>query len=124
MTFLLLASGAERALLGQGSGPDIPWFRLILAFLFCIGLAVVAIMAVRARAGMPVLPNRLSGLTKGLLEGEVLPQERVTIIQRLPVAPGSQLILLKRGRQRYLLHLTASGATEIDRFTEEPEADA
>ena len=124
MTFLLLASGAERAMLGQGSSPDIPWLRLILAFLFCVGLAVVAIMAIRARAGMPILPKGLDRLTRGMLESEVLPEKRITIVQRLPVAPGSQLIVLKRGRQRYLLHLTASSATEIDRFTDEPEADA
>lgn len=118
----LTAASETIAPYATGSGPEIPWVRLILAFLFCALLAGVAIWALKARYGTPLLPENWRTLVAGGAANEVQADDRVRIAQRLAVAPGSQIIVLKRGKQNYLLHLTSSSATEIDRYLDQPDS--
>lgn len=114
---------ARAAPLASGTAPSIPWARIVLAFLFCILVALAAIAFIRKRNGMPVLP---ADLVHRLGQGQVVAPAaagRLQIVQRLGVTPTSQLVVLKRGRQNYLLHLTNTGATEIDRYLDDNEAD-
>ena len=106
------------------NGIDIPWLRIILALLFCLFLAVGAIGFVRARNGQPVLPEewapRLHFREQGATDSSA---QRLHIAQRLSMTPTSQIVLLKRGTVTYLLHLTPTSATQIDRFEDEPDID-
>lgn len=119
--FHLAAAAAETAHFAGGSDPDIPWVRIILAFLFCIALAIAAIGFIRVRNGMPLMPDRLGSSIAGVGDGTSAPSDRLQITQRLTLSPNSQVIVLKRGEQNYLLHVGANGATEIDRFNDEAE---
>lgn len=118
----LSAAAAEAAPLATGTGPDIPWGRVLLAFLFCVALAIAAIGFLRVRNGMPLLPEGLmrgGGSTSDGFPGKA--SERMQIVQRLSITPTSQIIMLKRGKQNYILHVGNQGATEIDRFSEGQE---
>lgn len=116
----LAASAGEAAPIAYGTDPSIPWGRLILAFAFSIAVAIAAIAFIRMRNGLPVIPDQFrkpwhtAGTGKPVERGE-----RMAIVERLTVTPTSQIVVLRRGRQNYLLHLSANGATEIDRFETE-----
>lgn len=120
---LLAMQAADAAPLATGSAPSIPWIRLILAFLFCIVIAVLAVAFIRKRNGLPLLPEHLQARLNQGATDQSSQQDRIQITQRLSVTPTSQLVVLRRGEQNYLLHLTNTGATEIDRFRDGEEAD-
>mgnify|MGYP001802843318 CR=1 FL=1 len=67
---------------------------------------------------MSFLPDRLSGLPQARV-----PRPRETnplsISQRLGIGTNSQFIVLQRGKQKYLLHVSQHGVTEIDRFCDD-----
>lgn len=114
MLFLLSAAGSGNPAIAYGSGPDIPWLRIILALGLCLALAAAAIWSLRVRHGLTAAPDwmRQFGATdKG---AQLAPGEQLQLVQRLVVSPGHQLVLVRLGARRYLLHLTASGATQID----------
>lgn len=116
-TLLTLAAGAPaRGALAYGADPAIPWGRIVLAFLLCLALALGAIAVIRARHGLAVVPPELARRLSHGTAAPVAEAERIAIVQRLAVTPTSQLVVLRRGSRSYLLHLTAQGATEIDRF--------
>ena len=121
--FATLATAVgDAAPLATGTAPAIPWGRLVLAFAFCIVIALGAIAFIRKRNNMPLLSDdtlRRLGMGGG---AGTMPHDRLQITQRLSVTPNSQLVVLKRGSQNYLLHLTNTGATEIDRFTDDEAA--
>ncbi|WP_298303597.1 hypothetical protein [uncultured Erythrobacter sp.] len=101
----------------QGSAPDIPWIRIALVMILCIFLAFAAVGFLRIRYGLPFLPDRL---TNPITSAGIVPdpaQEKLAIINRLATGPSSQIIVLARDEQRYLLHISQSGATVIDRYT-------
>lgn len=116
MLDLLTSAAADAAPFAYDEGPSIPWGRLILAFLFSIAVALGAILFIRVRNGLPAWPDKLQRpwRTEGEAAGKT--GEKLAIVERLNVTPSSQIVVLRRGRQNYLLHLSASGATEIDRF--------
>ena len=119
-SIVLLAAAAENAPIVYADGPNIPWLRIVLVFVLCIALAVGAIGFLRVRNGLPLLPDELR--MRVVQSGErsaTISDERIQIVQRLSVTPSSQLVVLKRGRQNYLLHLTHTGATEIDRYSDD-----
>lgn len=119
----LALAAARAAPLASGTAPSIPWGRLVLAFVFCILVALAAIAFIRKRNGMPVLPEDvIQRFGQGQISAPAA-SGRVQIVQRLGVTPTSQLVVLKRGRQNYLLHLTNSGATEIDRYLDDGEVE-
>ncbi len=106
--------------IAQGAAPDIPWLRILGAFAFCITLAVAAIVFLRWRQGLPVMPNGTLSRT-GTGSRSVAAHDQLAIIQRLGLGPGSQFIVLERGEQCYLLHVSQQGVTEIDRYLTSPD---
>jgi hypothetical protein len=113
-SILLLSTGS----LAQGSAPDIPWVRIILVMILCVGLAFVAVGFLRIRYGLPFLPDRI---TNPITNAGVLPdtpEEKLVILDRLAAGPSSQFMVLGRGEKRYLVHLAQGGATVIDQYAE------
>lgn len=104
--------------LAQGGSPDIPWVRILVVLLLCIALAVAAVGFVRLRHGMAFLPERfVNPLRKSTAEpGE---KRRLVISERISAGPTSQFVILGRGTQKYLLHVSQQSVTEIDRFTDD-----
>lgn len=124
MLAVLTAAGMQGTSLAQGSAPDIPWLRIVLTLGFCLALAAASIWVLRARYGMPMLPERFKRWS-GSDNAEAPPgDDRLRLLQRLTISPGSQLVLVRLGTRTYLLHMTASSVTEIDRFTDVQDAGA
>ena len=121
LTHLFAIVGSQAATpLAQGAAPDVPWMRIVLVLVLCLGLATATIGFVRLRHGMPFLPDRLTNPIAQRNASRISTRQ-LEIVERLPAGPTSQFVLLARGKQRYLLHLSQNGATEIDRFSEEPD---
>lgn len=99
---------AATARLGQASEPAIPWLRIVFAFLFCIALAVVAVLWLRRRQGLPPL---LAGLVPAASAGP----DRLGIEERLRVSATSQILVLRWDGARYLVHVSGAGAQLLDR---------
>ncbi len=109
------AASANLAPLAQGSSPDIPWLRIVLVFILCVGLAVAAIGFVRLRHGLPFLPDRLGNSPPRVSSSGDM-EDHLAVSQRLSAGPSSQFVILARGKQRYLLYVSPQGVTEIDRY--------
>lgn len=107
--------------LAQGGSPDIPWVRILVVLLLCIALAVAAVGFVRLRHGMAFLPERFINPMRSPA-AELSEKKRLVISERISAGPTSQFVILTRGTQKYLLHVSQQGVTEIDRFTDD-EAD-
>ncbi len=118
MLFLLSAAGSGGSAIPYGSGPDIPWLRIILALGLCLALAAASIWALRVRHGLSVAPDWMQQFGATVKGDQLAPGEQLQLIQRLVVSPGNQLVLVRLGARRYVLHLTASGATQIDCITD------
>jgi hypothetical protein len=71
---------------------------------------------------LPFLPDRfVNPVAVGQTQRD--DTEKLVIIERVSAGPASQFIILARGKQRYLLHLSQHGITEIDRFSDDkPDA--
>lgn len=98
------------------TGPDIPWLRIVLAFLFCIGIAVAAIAFMRVRNGLPTMPKALRERLIQNPDYTDLRSDRLEVVQRVGIMPSGQLLVVRRGTRNYVLYLTAHGSSEIDRF--------
>lgn len=122
MTELLLLVATAPPAMGQAPDLSIPWARIVLGLLFCLGLVVVAIMLIRKRQG---LPNRLADLRGAFSTSSFLASEGVLQIEhRLRLTPGSQVIILRCAERRYLVHLGPQGAQLLDRLADhEPVAE-
>lgn len=121
-SFLLLsATAADAAPIAMGEGSNVPWIRIIIALAFCLALAVAAIGVIRLRNGFPALPRGMSERFGMATDGRSA-DVRLQVTQRLSIAPASHLVMLRRGKQNYLLYLTSHGATVIDRFRDGDEA--
>ncbi|MEP0391760.1 MAG: hypothetical protein ABJ205_15515 [Erythrobacter sp.] len=109
--------------LSQGSAPDIPWVRITLVMLLCIGLAFVAVGFLRIRYGLPFLPDRITNpITSRGLPSDTQ-AEKLEIKDRLAAGPSSQFLVLGRGERRYLIHIAQHGATVIDQYSEVPASE-
>lgn len=121
MLFYLIAASAQNAPMAYAETPGIPWIRITLAFAFCIFLAIAAIGFIRIRNGLTFVPDewraRLQGNGK---EERPLNREWINVVQRVNLMPGSQLVVVQCGQLHYLLHITGSAVTVIDRFEDTP----
>lgn len=91
-------------------GPEIPWARIILAFFFCIGVAVAAIAFIRARNG----GHEIRFLLKGLGAKMATEPDALALVSRLRVGPGHQVCLIRCKNREYLLHIGPQSALLID----------
>lgn len=120
LTIIAATNSEFAAPIAQGGAPDIPWLRIVFVLILCIGLAIAAIGFVRLRHGMPFLPDRIAGPIKAKRSERGDTQE-LAIVERLSAGPATQFVVLARGKQRYLLHVSQQAVTEIDRFCAEDE---
>lgn len=98
----------------RAADPAVPWARLILAFLLCLILAAGAILWLRARQGAP---TDLRALVDGIVgAGKAAPIPELEIEERLRVSPTGQLLRVRCGVRRYLVHIGPHGASLIDRL--------
>lgn len=115
---LLLTTAHAAHAFGQNAEPVIPWVRIVVAFLICIFFAVGAILWLRARQGVPVNVRKLFdriGRNAPLEFSEPFEVER-----RLRVSPTGQMIILRCGDRRYLIHAGPHGAQNLDRLDDAP----
>lgn len=77
--------------LGQAATPDVPWLRLVVAFLICVSLAVGAALALKARYGV-------SGQLFSTATRRLRPLERLRLAQNLEahllVCDGRELLVV------------------------------
>lgn len=102
--------------LAQGAAPDIPWVRIALVMILCVALAFAAVGFLRIRYGLPFLPDRITNPITSAGIVTQTPGEKLAIVDRVAAGPSSQFIVLGRGEQRYLLHVSQAGATVVDRY--------
>lgn len=117
ISFLLTTARAAHAF-GEKAEPVIPWARIVIAFLICIAFAVGAILWLRARQG---LPNNVRKLFDPFGQGaQAGYSEPLEIERRLRVSATGQLIILRCGQRRYLVHTGPQGAQNLDRLDDAP----
>ena len=109
----LLVLAAAGARFGRAADPDIPWLRIALAFLFCIALAVAAILLLRRYQGGRIDPATL--LTGLVRPGPAATPRALRLEERLRLSATSQVLVLAWGGTSYLVHVGATGAQLIDR---------
>ncbi len=109
------------AAIGETASLDIPWARIAFVFILCVCLSFAAVGFLRLRYGLPFLPGRLVNPIRASAEMFGSEKKELAIVERLPTGPSSQFLLLSRGKQRYLLHISPQGATLLDRFADELE---
>lgn len=110
LTILVQAASVH----GQPPDPVIPWGRILFAFLFCIALAVGAILWLRARHGVF---TDLRGVARRVTRRHPAPvHDELEVQNRLRVSPSSQVMVLRCGERRYLVHMGGQGAQLIDRL--------
>lgn len=109
-TFTLLAVGTEIG--SQASRVEIPWLRIALAFLFCIALAVGAITLLRLRQGQWTLPHWGRDWVGRLRDKRAGPA-RLSVVERVALSPGHQVILLRCDDKCHLIHLGPQGSALI-----------
>lgn len=114
MTLLALLTAAAPLAIARAPDLSIPWARIVLGLLFCFGLAVVAVLLIRQRQG---LPSSLSDLRQALVAGTNSEANALLQIeQRMRVTPTNQFVILRCGTRRYLVHLGPQGAQMLDRL--------
>ena len=115
-TFGMVAAGmaahpAFAAQLGTASAPAIPWVRIVLALLFCVGLAALAILALRHHQGRLRLDfpgKRLPGIVSA-------PRREIEVIETRRISQHGDVCLLHCRGQSYLFALGPGHALLLDR---------
>jgi len=124
ITLIAQTTGEVAAPIAQGGAPDIPWLRMVLALALCLGLAMAAIGFARLRLGMPFLPEKMSPVTGAKVTAGYTPAQ-LAIVERLNSGTSGQFVILSRGAQQYLLHISQQGhVTKLDDFETENEGAA
>lgn len=100
---LLAAAGTA---LSYGAGPSVPWARIVLAFLLCIGLAAAAIAFMRWRTGRGVSGPVWLQMTRGAKHR----QRELEMVERLALSPTTQLVVVRWGGKKLLILSSSSGA--------------
>lgn len=88
--------------LATGSAPEVPWLRLVLSLLLCIGIAVAAILLLRRyqRGGTGTA-------TKWFSAQGLVPDQRIRIVEARRLGAGSQLCLVRFDDREMLLAVTS-----------------
>lgn len=101
---MILFANETAARLGGGGSVDVPVFRIIVAFLFCVVIAVLAILFIRHRTGHGALPDWLRRVAPGKGVIEIVEVRRVSL--------HADAAVLRHAGREYLVMLQA-GATTI-----------
>lgn len=80
--------------LGQGQGPEIAWWRVVAALLFCLMLGLVAAFALRARMGGAAAPSRLTFPFGPGLRLPAHAERRLKLVESLRLAPQVSVSLV------------------------------
>lgn len=109
LPILLLAAPAAASQLTTGTGPEIPWLRLAVALAVSTAVAAWAILALRRRPGTE---GQLAACFRKICTA---PQRRIVILETRRASQHGDLCLLEVEEIRYLIALTANGATLLER---------
>lgn len=98
---VLLPACAHAATLAGGSSPQIPWVRLIVSLVFCLGLALSAILVMRRmqQQGTGGILRRMRG------ERPAAP-DTFRILEARRISPTSHLCLVEFDGREFLLAAT------------------
>jgi hypothetical protein len=100
---LVAAAGSA---LSYGSGPSVPWVRIVFAFLLCAGLAVAAVAFMRWRTGQGSTAPFWLQMTRGTAAGE----RELELLERLALSPTTQLVSVRWGARKILILAAPTGA--------------
>jgi hypothetical protein len=102
---VILIANQTAAHLGGGGSIDIPIIRIIVAFLICIVIALLAILFVRQRAGQGALPDWLRRVAPGKGQIEIVEVRRISL--------HADIGLLRHQDREYLVLLQAGSSTVL-----------
>lgn len=97
-----------KSTLAQGVTPDIPWLRIVLSFIFCIAVAVIAILALRAYKG-----KQGNGLQSIFAKRGRVKSNRIYIAEMRRLNAHADLCVIHFNDQEYLLSVAGSGITVL-----------
>jgi flagellar biogenesis protein FliO len=98
------AAGAQQ--IGGGGAPDVSLFRVFLALLVCVIVAVLVVLFVKQRMGGR-LPRFL---------GRIAPsQGRIRLIEGRRISPQGELCICEVDGEEFVLLLSPGGALLLDR---------
>jgi flagellar biogenesis protein FliO len=89
---------------GNASFDAIPWLRLVLGLVVCIGLALAAALVLRSRSGATVAAARVRKAPR-----------RLQLLETMRVGPQASLSLVKVDGAEYLL-VSTSGAAYLTEY--------
>lgn len=133
---LFAAPAAFAQTLGQAKDVDVPWWRLLLALLLCLGLAVAGAYALRLRQtrlglarSIPTTGSKLdanAGRNLGLLAKRLFqaPAGRIKLIQSVRVSPQLDVCLLSCDGKEYLIAATPQSAVVLSQSDVKADAEA
>lgn len=107
---LVLAAAGQAGRIGVADAPGIPWLRIFVALLVCIGIAIAAVFLLRqiVRRGKLGMINSKFGRIANGTDIEILESRRASI-------HGHICLIHCRGHA-YLIAMTAGGASLIDKM--------
>jgi flagellar biogenesis protein FliO len=114
-----LASGLPAlAAPAEGASTAAFWWRWLAALAFCLALAIVGALALRARSGgLPT--GRLSGLEAmarrlgGVFGAAAAGERRLRIVEAVRLSPNLEVCLVRCDGRDYLLAATPGGAVQL-----------
>ena len=102
---------AMAAGLGTASTPSVPWVRIVLAFLFCIALAVAAIAVLRHQQGR----LRFTFAARAFPAMAQAPRRRIEVIETRRISQHGDVCLLHCDEYSYLIAMGQAHAVLLDR---------
>lgn len=98
------------ATLGTAAGPGVPWLRIVVAFAFCIGLAIAAIWLLRMYRERRIAQSATGWLAKR----KERDQRKIEVVETRRISAHADVCLLRWQGRSYLLLVGQSGASLID----------
>jgi flagellar biogenesis protein FliO len=102
LTFAFAAAPAAAQRLGQGTGTDLPLWRVLLALAFCLALGIAAVLLLRRRyrGARPLTFGR---------------ERRLQLVENLRLSHQVDLCIVSRDGHEYLITSGPQGVTLVDR---------
>jgi len=107
MAGVMLPWPALAQTLGQGSGPDVAWWRVVGALALCLALAVGGAFALRTRMGGGVPRWGSSGWPFGQWPRATVPAaRRLTMLESLRISPQVHICLVACDEAEFLVAIS------------------